>query len=302
MKKIAIIGTVGVPACYGGFETLAEHLVLKLASRYELTVYCSYSAYKKHPAEWNGAKLKYIHCKANGPFSLLYDMLNALDAVRHSDVLLLLGCNPIHILRFLSFLGIKKTIITNIDGLESAREKFTPLLRMYFAFTERVAFYFSNYVVADNKAIVHRLVERYGYSEKDYLIEYGADHCLKTSLMDDLVEKYPFLRKPYSFSVCRIEKENNVHITLEAYSQMPNQVLVVVGNWNKSLFSRELRKKYSGFSNIHMLDPIYEPCSIDALRGNCFIYIHGHHCGGTNPSLVEAMYLARPIFAFDVAQ
>lgn len=300
MKKVAIIGTVGVPACYGGFETLAEYLVTNLAEQFDLTVYCSYGAYKEHPSQWKGAKLKYIHCNANGLSCLLYDTLNALDAVFYADVLLLLGGNAIFILMFLKLLGIRKKIVANVDGMESTREKFNPLLRKYCSWMEWLTVHNSDVIIADNKAIADHLIESYG-SGRDYrIIEYGADHCQKVAITADDIEKYSFLKDKYSFSVCRIERENNVHVTLEAYSQMPGQVLVIVGNWNKSEFSRELREKYSGFANIHLLDPIYERRTIDMLRGNCSIYIHGHHCGGTNPSLVEAMHLARSIFAFDV--
>jgi glycosyltransferase involved in cell wall biosynthesis len=100
--------------------------------------------------------------------------------------------------------------------------------------------------------------------------------------------------------VCRIEPENNIHVILEALSktQMP---LIMVGNWNNSSYGIELREKYSGFQNLSLLDPIYDSQKLNVLRSNCEVYIHGHSAGGTNPSLVEAMYLKLPILAFDVS-
>ena len=76
--------------------------------------------------------------------------------------------------------------------------------------------------------------------------------------------------------------------------------MVLVGNWNKSEYGRQTRKQYEKFSNLLLLDPIYDPNKINLLRSNCDIYIHGHSAGGTNPSLVEAMYLSLPIIATDV--
>jgi glycosyltransferase involved in cell wall biosynthesis len=76
--------------------------------------------------------------------------------------------------------------------------------------------------------------------------------------------------------------------------------LVLIGNWNNSSFGLNLRKKYKNFKNIFLLDPIYNQNKLDQLRSNCYVYIHGHSAGGTNPSLVEAMYLELPIFTFDV--
>ena len=87
---------------------------------------------------------------------------------------------------------------------------------------------------------------------------------------------------------------------LEAFEGMPEKQLVLVGNWHKNQYGEALLEKYKGCSNIKMMNPIYEPKEINLLRGNCKLYIHPHSVGGTNPSLVEAMYLGLPIVAFDV--
>ena len=87
---------------------------------------------------------------------------------------------------------------------------------------------------------------------------------------------------------------------LEAFSKMPNETLVIVGNWNRSEFGCKMRESYSVYPNILLLDPIYDPNELNLLRSNCKLYIHGHSVGGTNPSLVEAMNLGLPIIAYDV--
>ena len=91
MKKVAIIGTVGIPAGYGGFETLAENLVRTLSSEFEFTVYCSSKAYSRKLPEIYGAKLKYIPLRANGIQSIPYDIWSILSALKSADVLLILG-------------------------------------------------------------------------------------------------------------------------------------------------------------------------------------------------------------------
>jgi glycosyltransferase involved in cell wall biosynthesis len=101
--------------------------------------------------------------------------------------------------------------------------------------------------------------------------------------------------------VCRIEPENNVHLILEAFSKIPHRKLVFVGNWNNSEYGKELKEKYRSYANLLIFDPIYHQRTLDLLRSNCSIYIHGHSAGGTNPSLVEAMYLKLPVIAFNVS-
>lgn len=111
---------------------------------------------------------------------------------------------------------------------------------------------------------------------------------------------YPFQNKPYAFSVCRIEPENNIHVILEAFSGKPAMPVVIVGNWENSEYGKNLLNKYKDCTNIYQLSPIYDQVKLNVLRANCSLYLHGHSCGGTNPSLVEAMYLGLPIAACDV--
>ena len=105
--------------------------------------------------------------------------------------------------------------------------------------------------------------------------------------------------KPYAISVCRIEPENNIHLVLDAFSSQTEIPLIAIGNWKNSDYGLELVKKHEQFENIYLLDPIYDFERINFLRSNAFLYMHGHSAGGTNPSLVEAMFFGLPVFAFD---
>lgn len=100
-------------------------------------------------------------------------------------------------------------------------------------------------------------------------------------------------------AVSDVAQENNVHVILEAFSKMPDESLIFVGNWEKSEYGRSLKKTFSVCKNILLLDQIYEPHTVNWLRSNARVYIHGHSAGGTNPSLVEAMNLSLPVLAFD---
>jgi len=108
------------------------------------------------------------------------------------------------------------------------------------------------------------------------------------------------LNKKYAFKVARIEPENNIHIILEAFSKLPYQPFVLVGNWNNSQYGKDLKTRFGAFKHIYLLDPIYQSEELNLLRSNAHFYVHGHSAGGTNPSLVEAMFLGLPIISYDV--
>jgi glycosyltransferase involved in cell wall biosynthesis len=124
---------------------------------------------------------------------------------------------------------------------------------------------------------------------------------MQVSIKPEDVTSYPFLAKPYAFKVCRIEPENNIEMILKAFSAFDKYPLVLVGNWDKSPYGQNLRATYGGKKNLLLLDPIYDQQKIDLIRGNATVYVHGHSAGGTNPSLVEAMYLGLPIISFGVS-
>ena len=294
-KSVSIIGTVGLPAQYGGWETLTEHLVLELEDRFDFTVYCSAPHYEEKSTHFSKAKLKYIRLKANGIQSIPYDIFSMLHAIKYSDYLLVLGvsgCIFLPVLRLLT----NKPVVVNIDGLEWKRDKWGILAKWFLKLSEATAIRYADRVITDNKAIQTYVFEEYGKTSD--LISYGGDHVEKITDIEN-VDIYPFVTESYSFTVCRIEPENNIHIILEAFEQS-DLTLVIVGNWNNSQYGKQLKAKYLNADNIYLIDPIYNPEKLNFLRCHCSIYIHGHSAGGTNPSLVEAMSLGLAIVAFDV--
>lgn len=300
-KKIYIIGTVGVPACYGGFESLVDNLLDHTPSDVEYTVFCSSKKYENRLESYKGARLVYLDMDANGKDSILYDYESMKIAVREkADIMLILGVSGCVFLPKICR-AFKGKIITNIDGLEWKRNKWKFYAKWLLHYSEKQAVKYSDIIIGDNKGITDYVRSAYKNivaKKRIELIAYGGDQVL--SVQDDsLFEKYPFCREQYACTVCRIEPENNVHIILEAFAKMKENPLVIVGNWEKSEYGRNLKAAYSKCENLHLLAPIYEPHTINWLRSNAALYIHGHSAGGTNPSLVEAMNLGLPILAFD---
>ena len=297
MRKIAIIGTMGIPAKYGGFETLVEYLTKYQGKNYEMVVFCSARSYDIQLKVHNNARLKYINLKANGIQSILYDIISIFKSLKESHSLLILGVSGCIVLPFVKLLSSNR-IIVNIDGLEWKRAKWGGPAKRFLKFSEKIAVKYADEIITDNKVITDYVKLEYGASS--HLIAYGANHVTNEPFDDELIEKYPQVKKNYAFKVCRIEPENNIHIILEAFSILPEKNLVCIGNWGNSEYGKNLKMKYAKHKNIFLLDPIYDQLILNKLRSNCSIYIHGHSAGGTNPSLVEAMYLGLPIFAFGV--
>ena len=159
---------------------------------------------------------------------------------------------------------------------------------------------YADVIISDNKGIQNYVKDEYG--KDSVLIAYGGDHVIREIDADferGVLERFSLNPNEYAITVCRIEPENNCHKTLEAFSRTDKK-LIFIGNWNRSEYGRELKEKYSKFSNIIIQDPIYDVDILYALRKNAGQYIHGHSAGGTNPSLVEAMFFGFPILAYDV--
>lgn len=300
MKEVAIIGIQGVPANYGGFESLVENLLDHRSEGVRYTVFCSSKDTSQRLEEYKGCRLRYVPLHANGFQSVAYDIWSMMKCLRGFDAILILGvsgCVALPLVRLMS--GAR--IIVNIDGLEHRRQKWGFMARLFLRMSEAMAVRWSDVVIADNQGILEYVEETYG--RKCELIAYGGDHVCRDvpeEKQERILRDYGLQKGEYGISVCRIEPENNCELTLSAFTraEMP---LVFVGNWSRSEYSRGLKKRYGSFPNILLLDSIYDLDILHVLRANARCYIHGHSAGGTNPSLVEAMFFARPIAAFDVS-
>lgn len=274
MKKIYIVGTVGVPACYGGFESLVENLVAHHSEKIKYSVFCSSKTYSSRLSDYKGANLIYVPLKANGMQSILYDIISLmLCLIRRPDVTLILGVSGCIFLPVYCLFSSSR-IITNIDGLEWKRAKWNKYIRWFLKCSEKLAVKYSDIVVTDNQAITDYVMNEYGV--ESVTISYGGDHAITPdlTLLDSLPEHF-------YLSVCRIEPENNVHLILDAFAQS-GLPLKFIGNWHSNYYGSQLLEQYGQFTNIEMMNPVYDIKQLFKLRSACLGYIHGHSAGGTH--------------------
>lgn len=295
--KIAIIGTRGVPNHYGGFEQFAEFFSVYLAQKgHDVFVYNSHN----HPYQEKTFKgVNIVHqydpeFKIGTAGQFIYDLNCILDSrKRNFDIILQLGYTSSSVWYFL--LPKKPIVITNMDGLEWKRTKYSKPVQKVLQFAEKLAVKSSDYLVADSLGIKKYLLEKYGKAST--YIAYGAntfDNPNEQILSEYGVEKYGF-----NMILARLEPENNIETILDGIvlSDDPTTMLVI-GNHNTK-FGNYLKEKFKSQENIRFIGAVYNLMHLDNLRYYSNLYFHGHSVGGTNPSLLEAMASNALIIAHD---
>jgi len=286
--KIGILGTRGVPNFHGGFEQFAEYFSVYLAdNKHEVYVYNS-STHPYKEKEFKGVKI--IHCKdpedkigTAGQF--IYDLNCILDSrKRNFDILLQLGYTSNSIWRKL--LPKNATIVTNMDGLEWKRSKYSRKVQKFLKYAERLAVKSSDFLIADSIGIQNYLKETYQVNSE--YIAYGAE-LFNTPDASILLE-YQVEAFNYNMLIARLEPENNIETILDgvALSKIKTPFLVI-GKHDVNAFGAYLKSKFKDQSHIKFVGGIYNLEHLNNLRFFSNLYFHGHSVGGTNPSLLEAM-------------
>lgn len=298
-KRVAIIGSQGVPPKYGGFETLVDNIISNKSPNVEYTIFCSAPDMDTALSYYKGCRLKYVPIRAHGIMSVPYDIISMIHAIRGYDAILVLGVSGCVFLPAMRLLSGAR-IIVNIDGLEHKRDKWDSMAKRFLKFSLDSCMKWAHEIVSDNKGIYDFVKDV--YKREARLIAYGGDHAIRDvnrKRQSAMLEFHGLSECEYDLSICRIEPENNCEMTLEAYAGSGHH-LAFVGNWNHSDYSRDLYDRFKNEPGIHLLKSIYDLDALYALRNNARRYVHGHRAGGTNPSLVEAMFFGKPIMAFDV--
>ena len=204
MKQVAIVGIQGVPAKYGGFETLVENIIGdNCCSEVRYTVFCSGKDYATRMKTYKGAQLKYIPLfHANGIQSTPYDILSMLKCLRGYDAVVILGVSGCIFLPIFRLL-YRKQLIVNIDGLEHRRAKWSKFARWFLRTSEAMAVRYADVVITDNKGIQDYVTDT--YHKHSELIAYGGNHVLRDVPMmrqNEILEKYGLTKKEYAISIC----------------------------------------------------------------------------------------------------
>lgn len=292
--RVAIVGSRGIPAKYGGYETFAQELSVRLVKMgVQVQVYCDYS--DKRNDFYEGVSLIYISCtKTSNP--LKYYHSSVRKAEKENDVVLICGAAGA-IFIYSKIFHNKVRYLTNMDGIEYLRRKWSFSKRLFVRFCIWTSVYLSDYVIADSKSIKEFLLRNYFIKDKRIIqIEYGADINTHPDLT--LLKEFNLEKDRYYLIVSRLEPENNVDCIIKGYLKSDIHLpLIVVGNLLETKYVKGLLE-YNG-EKVRFMGGVYDKNKLNALRYGCKAYLHGHSVGGTNPSLLEALGSGNIIIAHD---
>lgn len=298
--RLAILGTRGVPACHGGFETFAERLALYLTQcGWDITVYCQAEG-KTTAGEdrWNGIRRVMLPARLPGALGTMqFDLRSVRQAVREGGLVLTLGYNTA-VFSIWHRLHRQPNVI-NMDGIEWQRQKWSWPEKAWLYFNERCGALLGSHLIADHPAIRQHLLTR-TKSERITVIPYGADPV--RSADEYRLKHFGLERSCYALVIARPEPENSLLEIVRAFSQQKRGYkLVVLGDLRpgKNPYHQSVIEAAS--DEVLFTGAIYDKDVLRALRLFCRIYIHGHTVGGTNPTLVEALGAGSPILAHDNA-
>lgn len=298
MKSLFILGTRGVPAQHGGFETFAEKLSLYLVAQgWSVTVYCQEDVgSERYESEWCGVRRVHIPVSRQGAAgTIIFDWKATCHALSQNGLFLTLGYNTAV---FNLMQRVKGQVnVINMDGIEWRRDKWGLIAKTWFWLNERIGCWVGNHLVADHPQIKAHLATRVSDS-KITMIPYGGDEVLEA----DTAALQPYALAPGQFSViiARPEPENSFLEMVRAFSKTRrNHMLVVLGNFQPehNAFHRQVMDAAS--TEVIFPGAIYEARVVQALRFFSRFYLHGHRVGGTNPSLVEALGAGCAVIAHD---
>ncbi len=294
--KLAILGTRGIPARYGGFETFAEKLSVGLVRRgIDVTVYCEDA--QDRPEFFENVRLEYLRVPKLGPLStIVFDARCLWHARSDYDVVYMLGYGAALFCFIPRLWG--KVVWINMDGIEWVRSKWSWPARFWLRSMEAVAMWTPSRVIADAQGIRDFLESRHGRMPPTSVIPYGAP-VTETPPDAGLLGDWGLEPDSYYLVVCRLEPENHVLEILRGYSLSGTaRPLIVVGNHETGTqYVRKLMETEG--DRVRFVGAVYDQNKLLALRYYCRAYFHGHSVGGTNPSLLEAMGCGNAIIAHD---
>lgn len=296
--KLAILGTRGIPANYGGFETFAEELATRLVERgHDVSVYCRSHYVDASLSPYKGVTLVTLPTIRHKYFDTVVHTLVSTGHALGGGYDLVLVCNAANAI----FCGwprlVRTKVALNVDGLERKRKKWNAVGRGWYLVSERLATWFPNAVVTDARVIQHYYAERYATAST--FIPYGCQ--VGRTAGRDTLERLGLEPDSYILYVSRLEPENNAHAVIAAYEQTAlTQRLVVVGD---APYAREYIRQLHAAAGPRVLftGGIYG-AGYRELQCHALAYVHATEVGGTHPALVEAMGFGNCTLVHDVAE
>ncbi|MEV8212995.1 DUF1972 domain-containing protein [Leifsonia sp. NPDC077715] len=298
--RIAMIGTRGVPAAYGGFETAVDEIGRRMAADgAEVTVYCRTKKGSPRPAEYAGMKLVHLPALRSKTLETLsHTGLSVLHAVlrrRYDAAFVFNAANS----PFLPALRIARVpVAVHVDGLEWKRGKWGRVGRKYYRVAESLSVRWADALIADAQGIADYYTEEFGVDTR--LLTYGSK-AIEARPSSGLAE-LGLEPGGYHLVVARFEPENHVDVIVEGYRRSGAKLpLVVVGSAPYAAeYSQRITDAAAGDARIRLLGGVWDQELLDQLYANALTYVHGHSVGGTNPSLLRAMGAATAVIAYDV--
>ena len=296
-KSIRILGTRGVPAAHGGFETFAEHLAPYLVDRgWQVTVYCQEDG--EGPVfedEWRGVRRVRMPVATTGAAgTIVFDWKSTVHAAGEKGLVLTLGYNTAVFCTLYRLKGLKNVI--NMDGVEWRRQKWGKVARTWFWLNDWAGCWLGNHLVADHPEIRKHLATRVSQS-KVTMIPYGSDRVDGADA--GLIAPYGLEPGAYAILIARAEPENSILEVVRAWSRKPRGCKLVVLGKYKPDHAYQRAVKDAASDEVIFPGAVYDKAVVQALRFHSRFYVHGHQVGGTNPSLVEALGAGNAVLAHD---
>ncbi|MEQ9764760.1 DUF1972 domain-containing protein [Streptococcus sp. ZJ151] len=307
MRHIFIIGSRGLPAKYGGFETFVEELVThQVSSHIKYHVACLSDEKTGQHFEFKGADCYTVNPPKLGPARVIaYDMMAINDALSYirkqqieQPIFYILG-NTIG--RFMKpfakkIKAVDGKLFVNPDGLEWRRTKWSKPVQAYLKQSEKVMTQVADLVIADNEGIESYLKEVYPWS-KTRFIAYGTETepsslTSNDALVRTFYDKWHTKEDDYYLIVGRFVPENNYEAMLKEFiSSQTKRKLIIICNHEGNSYFDELAKKtdFQSDPRIHFVGTVYNKELLTYIRESAYAYLHGHEVGGTNPGLLEAL-------------
>jgi glycosyltransferase involved in cell wall biosynthesis len=296
--KLAIVGTRGIPANYGGFETFAEELSTRLAARgHDVTVYGRSNNVRYPHRIYKGVRLvilptigtKHLDTLANTFLSVLHAIPQRFDCM--------LMCNAANAIFGVAPRLSWTPLALNVDGIERLRKKWGPSARAFYRISERLATIIPNAIVSDAAVIRDYYMKE--YHAPSVMIGYGAE-CSRMETTTEL-DRLGVRPREYFLYVSRLEPENNAHVVIEAFEKVKTQMpLVIVGDAPYAPKYIE-QLKSTRDPRIQFPGAIYGT-GYRELQSHAYAYVQATEVGGTHPALIESMGAGNCVIAKDTPE